>query len=93
LYWGVEILGSEASLNILIPFKPEVNEKLLLTRGDKTDTEKINGQELYIGEVEDRADAILLGKAPHISLDDSRANVAVISAFLESARLGKAVRL
>jgi len=93
LYWGVEILGSEASLKILSPFKPEVNEKLLLTRGDKTETIKVKGQELYIGEVEDMADAILLGKAPHISLDDSRANVAVISAFLESARLGKAVRL
>jgi len=93
LYWGVEILGSEASLRIPSPFKPDVNEKLFLTRDDKTETIKVKGQELYLGEVEDMADAILLGKAPHISLDDSRANVAVISAFLESARLGKSVKL
>jgi predicted dehydrogenase len=93
LYWGVEILGSEASLKILSPFKPEVNEKLLLTRGDQTETIKVKGQELYIGEVEDMADAILLGKDPHISLDDSRTNIAVILALLESARTGKPVSL
>lgn len=93
LYWGVEILGSEASLKIPSPFKPQVNEKLLLTRGDKTETIIVKGQELYIGEVEDMADAILLGKAPHISLDDSRANIAAILALLESARTGKPVSL
>jgi len=93
LYWGVEILGSEASLKILSPFKPGVNEKLLLTRGDQTETIKVKGQELYIGEVEDMTDAILFGKDSLVSLDDSRANVAVILALLESARKGKPVSL
>jgi len=93
LYWGVEILGSEASLKILSPFKPEVNEKLLLTRGDNTETIVVKGQELYIGEVEDMADAILLGKDSLVSLDDSRANIATILALLESVRTGKAVSL
>ena len=93
LYWGVEILGSEASLKILSPFKPEVNEKLLLTRGDQTETIKVKGQELYIGEVEDMADAILLGKDSHVSLDDSRVNIATILALLESARTGKPVSM
>jgi hypothetical protein len=37
------------------------------------------------------ADAILLGREPRISLEDSRANVAVIAALLESARTGKPV--
>jgi hypothetical protein len=48
---------------------------------------------LYIGEVEDMADAIVLGKVPRISLDDSRANVAAIFALLESARVNKPVKL
>jgi hypothetical protein len=43
--------------------------------------------------VEDMADAILLGHDPRISLDDSRTNVAVISALLKSARAGKPVKL
>ena len=57
----MEIVGSEGTLNIPNPFKPGVDEKIFLTRGDKTETIKIKGQELYIGEVEDMADAILLG--------------------------------
>jgi predicted dehydrogenase len=93
LYWGVEILGSEASLKIPSPFKPGVKEMLFLTRGDQTETIKVKGQELYIGEVEDMADAILLGKDSLISLDDSRTNIAVILALLESARTGKPVSL
>jgi predicted dehydrogenase len=89
----MEIIGSEGTLNIPNPYKPGVDEKLYLTRGEKVDTIRIKGQELYIGEVEDIADAILLGKSPLVSLDDSRANVAVICAFLEAARLGRQVSL
>jgi D-xylose 1-dehydrogenase (NADP+, D-xylono-1,5-lactone-forming) len=89
----MEIIGSEGTLNIPNPFKPEENEKIYLTRGDKTETIKIQGQELYIGEVEDMADAILLGKEPRISLEDSRGNVAVIFALLESGRAGKPVKI
>ena len=89
----MEVIGSEATLNIPHPFKPEKNEKLYLTRGDKTETVKIPGQELYIGEVEDMADSILLGKSPRVSLDDSRGNVQTITALLESARTGKSVHL
>ena len=88
----MEIVGSEGTLRIPKPFKPEVNERIFITRGDKTETIKIKGQELYIGEVEDMADAILLGKDSLVSLDDSRANVAVINALLESARAGKPVK-
>jgi len=89
----MEIIGSEGTLSIPKPFKPQVNERIFITRDDKTETLKIKGQELYIGEVEDMADCILLGRAPRISLNDSRANVAVISALLESARTGKSVTL
>jgi predicted dehydrogenase len=92
-HWFMEIIGSEGTLNIPNPFKPGINEKIYLTRGDKTETIKIKGQELYIGEVEDMADAILLGKEPRISLNDTRVNVGVISALLESARIGRPVKV
>jgi predicted dehydrogenase len=87
----MEIVGSEGTLSIPSPFKPQTDEKIFLTRGDKTETIKVKGQELYIGEVENMADAILLGHEPRISLEDSRANVVVISALLESARSGTPV--
>jgi len=88
---NMEIVGSEGVLSVPNPFKPNVNEKIYLTRNDKTETIKVKGQELYIGEVEDMADAILEGKDSWVSLHDSRANVAVINALLESARLRKPV--
>jgi predicted dehydrogenase len=89
----MEIIGSEATLNVPSPFKPGLDEKIYLTRGDKVETIKIKGQELYSGEVEDMTDAILHGKPSLVTLDDSRSNVAVIYAFLESARLGKPVSI
>lgn len=87
----MEIVGSEGTLNIPNPFKPNESEKIYLTRDGKTETIKIKGQELYIGEVEDMADAILLGKDPRVSLDDSRNTVKVIRALLESAQTGKPI--
>lgn len=91
LHCFMEIVGNEGALNIPSPFKPQTDEKIFLTRGDKTETIKIKGQELYLGEVEDMADAILSGHEPRISLEDSRANVAVILALLESARTGNCI--
>ena len=89
----MEIIGSEGSLNIPNPFKPGIQDKIYVTHGDEMETIEIKGQELYIGEVEDMADAILLGKDSLVSLGDSRGNVAVICAFLESASLGKPVSI
>jgi D-xylose 1-dehydrogenase (NADP+, D-xylono-1,5-lactone-forming) len=89
----VEVIGSKGTLNIPEPFKPGRNEKIYVSRSERTETIKIRGQELYIGEVEDMADAILLGKAPLISPADSLGNTAAILALIRSARTGKPVQL
>jgi len=88
-----EVVGTEATLIVPKPFKPGLKEKVFISRDEKTESVKIKGQELYLGEVEDMADAILLGKKPRISLDDSRANIAVILALLESSRANQPVKL
>ena len=89
----IEVVGSTGSLLIPTPFKPEQKEKILLRRGDEVKELRMPGQELYIGEIEDMADAILLGKASRISLADSRGNLTTILALLESAQKGTPVRL
>jgi predicted dehydrogenase len=53
----------------------------------------VPGQELYIGEVENMADAILNGAAPRVTLADSRGNVAAIQALLHSAREGRPITI
>jgi len=89
----IEIVGTDASLTIPDPFKPGKNSEIYLSRGDKMEKIKIKGAELYLGEVDDISDAILLGKSPRISLQDSRANIAAILALLQSAQTGKSILL
>jgi predicted dehydrogenase len=89
----MEIIGDEATLIIPKPFNPGVKETLYLTRGGKVETIAVKGRESYASEVEDMADAILLGKPPRVSLADSRLNTAAILALFESARTGKPVKL
>jgi xylose dehydrogenase (NAD/NADP) len=85
----MELVGTEATLIIPLPFKPGQTTKVFLSRGAKTQAIKVKGQYLYTGEVEDMADAVLDGKPPRMSLADSRANVATILALFESARTGR----
>jgi predicted dehydrogenase len=89
----MEIVGDEATLVIPNPFNPGVKETLYLTRAGKIETIMVKGTGSYIGEVEDMADAILLGKPPTVSLADSRLNTAGILALFESARTGKPVTI
>jgi len=89
----VEIVGTEGSIQIPAPFKPGLKNEIYVTRGDKQETIKIKGQELYLGEVDDMCDAVLHGKTPRISLMDSRGNIAAILKFLESAQEGKPLKI
>jgi predicted dehydrogenase len=90
---GMEVVGQHGAIAIPMPYKPGLAEHVMLARGDETETLSMPGQELYIGEVEDMADAILDGKPSRVSLTDSRANVAAILALMRSAREGVPVRI
>jgi predicted dehydrogenase len=87
----IEIVGTDATLNVPVPFKPGRKNEIHLKRDEKTQTIKISGSELYLDEVEDMCDAILHGKTSRVTLADSRKNTAVILALLESARSGKLI--
>ncbi len=89
----IEIVGDEGTLNVPNPFNPRARELLYLTRKERTETIVVKGPGPYVSEVEDMADAILLGKPPRVSLTDSRANVAAILALFESAKRGKTVTM
>jgi D-xylose 1-dehydrogenase (NADP+, D-xylono-1,5-lactone-forming) len=89
----IEIVGSQGILHIPHQSKPGTDEKIYLTRGDHMETIEIKADMLYLYEIEDMADAIFLGRAPRVTLDDSRGNIRTILALLESARTGKPVSL
>jgi xylose dehydrogenase (NAD/NADP) len=87
----IEIVGSRGTLTVPRPFKPGAAEALTLRRGDREETIPVAGPELYLGELEDLADAALLGRPPRISLADTRANTATLVALYRSAREGRPV--
>ncbi|HQV62955.1 MAG TPA: Gfo/Idh/MocA family oxidoreductase [Anaerolineales bacterium] len=89
----IEIVGTDATLNIPDPFKPGRKNEIYLNHNNEMQTIKINGGELYSGEVEDMCTAILKNQPSLISLADSRGNIAVILALLKSAKSGKPVSL
>ena len=89
----MEIVGSEGMIQVPNPFKPGAMSEVILTSGNKTKKIRIWGQELYLGEVEDMCDAVQKQKPPHISLQDSRANVAAILALAKSAETGIPTKL
>jgi predicted dehydrogenase len=89
----MEIVGEQATLVIPNPFLPGLWEKPYLVRGKKKERVKVKGAFPFSGEVENMADAIILGKKPCISLEDSRANITALLGLFESARTGKPVTL
>jgi predicted dehydrogenase len=89
----LEVVGSSGAIAVPTPFKPGLATHLVLTRDSGTETITAERQELYAGELEDFADAVLLGRPPRISLQDSRATVATLVALYESARLGRPIHM
>ncbi len=89
----MEFVGDAGRITLTNAFKPDAESRLYLWRGDEMEVLTFPAQELYLGEVEDLADAILLGKPTRVTLADSRENVATILALLRSAREGRAVAL
>ena len=87
----MDIIGDKGNLTVLSPFTPRLNEKIILFNGEKEEVFTTPGEDLYLGEVENMADAILNGAPIRMSLADSRNNVLLIQKFLESARSGKPI--
>lgn len=87
-----EIVGTTGIISVASPFKPGTQAGFELTRDGITQHVAVDGQELYVGEVEDIADAVQNDATPRVTLADSRGNVATIAALLRSARLGAPVR-
>jgi predicted dehydrogenase len=89
----MEIVGSRGTIRMPRAFKPGPTSTILLEIEGTEETVKVEGGELYRGEIEDMADAILSNTPPRISLADSRGNVRAITALLASARSGDPVQL
>jgi xylose dehydrogenase (NAD/NADP) len=89
----IELAGDKGNITVKTPFTPRLNEEIIVTNGDEKRVITTPGEDLYLGEVENMADAILDGKAIRMSLADSRSNVAAIQTLLRSAQEGRPITL
>lgn len=89
----MEIVGTRGSIHLPRAFKPKRTSTIVLDTDETEESIKVEGGALYRGEIEDMADAILEGRPSRISLEDSRGNVAALTALLTSAREERPVRM
>lgn len=89
----IEIVGDKGNITIESPFIAWLNERVTIDDGNEKRVITIPGEDLYRGEVENMAEAILDGKPTRMSLTDTRNNVATIQALLHSAKEGKPVSM
>jgi xylose dehydrogenase (NAD/NADP) len=94
-YTYMEILGTEGTLTIPRPFIQMDREIPLIFHPvtGEAQTVPIPEKELYLGQIEDMNAAILDGKTPYISLDETRNHVRTVLALYESARSGQVIDL
>ena len=82
----MEITGREGSIIVPMTFKPAARSYIHLVKGNNTEQIAVDGNHLYLDEVENVADAVLEGKPSLLPLSDSRANVHAIRCLYESAQ-------
>ena len=86
-----KVSGSEATLTVPVPFAPGTDDRELIIRrgwqrGQETEERiRVAGVDQYQLMVEQFSGCVLMGGSPAISLAETRANVAVVSALLQSA--------
>ena len=89
----MELAGTEGAIRARHPWRPEQDYPLLLTREGRAEAISVAGEDRFLLEIEDLAEAVRSGRAPRVSPADSRANVAALVALQRSAREGKPVRM
>lgn len=94
--WGAEVVGTEATLTLDVPWKPGVDDPAgirLQREGQDEEYIDIEAIDAYLCEVENMTDCIRGDADPVISLNDSRGNVATINALYASAREGRPIEV
>ncbi len=80
-----EIKGTRGMIRIPRPFSPQGWTRIMIQVGDHERVERFYAADLYRGEVEDMNAVVLEGKAPFLSLEESRANIGTLTALYQAA--------
>ncbi|PYR95082.1 MAG: gfo/Idh/MocA family oxidoreductase [Acidobacteria bacterium] len=81
----MEIVGTTGVLRVDRAFKAGADSRLLLTNGDVTETLRFDHEGPYVGEIQDMTAAALDGRAPRVTLAESRRTVEALTRLYASA--------
>jgi xylose dehydrogenase (NAD/NADP) len=90
----LDVHGTEGTVRIGDPFRPASAHAIEVQRGDETRRLEVPGSDqLFVRQIDDFVAAVLDGRAPTVSLAESRGNAAALAALSASAETGKAVKI
>jgi len=88
----LEIGGTDGIIQVSEPFKPGPEVDIDVARGVERRTIRVQGSPLlYVRQIEDFAAAVLDGRSPAVTLEESRGNAATLAALYASARAGRPI--
>jgi len=85
----MDVIGCDASLRIVRPFRTDDQSQLLLTIGDAVETLPVPVAPPFAGEIADVEAVVLDDRAQRIPLTESRRTAVTLGALYRSARLGR----
>lgn len=88
-----EIRGTKGCITVPEPFKPQEKPLIHLKTETGEKTIRVPKVDLYRGEIENMADSILDGVPQKLSLEESRQNIATISALYASSTQNTPIHL
>ena len=89
----LEVIGTTGAITVMSPFKPGLDEHIVVRTDASEDRIPIVGEMLYSGQFENFADAVLSNVLPRVSLSDSRSTIAALVALYDAAARGEIVRM
>ena len=81
----MEVIGRDASLRIVRPFRTDERSELLLTNGDVTERLPFPADAPFAGEIADIEHLVLDGRAQRIPLTESRRTIQTLTALYRSS--------
>jgi len=89
----LEIVGSEATINVPMPWQTWPGPEILITRGDEVERIVPPNVDPYAAELDDMAAAIAGERAPRLGRADALGQARTIEALYRAAAEARAVKL
>jgi D-xylose 1-dehydrogenase (NADP+, D-xylono-1,5-lactone-forming) len=90
---GIQIVGSEGSIDVPQPWQTWEGPKIVVVRGEESETLEPPGVDPYGAELDDMAAAIAGTRSPRLGREESVGQARTIQALYEAAEAGRAVTL